>query len=81
MEVHDTVQEVVTKITPKKKKYKGKVLVWEALKITEKRRKVKGKGEKERYTQLNKELQRITVRDSKTLLGEECKKKKKRGKQ
>jgi len=35
---------------------------------------VKGKGEKERYTQLNAELQKIAVRDGKTLLGEQCKK-------
>ena len=35
---------------------------------------MKGKGEKERYTQLNAELQKIAVRDEKTLLGEQCKK-------
>ena len=75
MDVHDIVQEVVTKITPKgTKKCKGKMVVCEALKITEKRKKVKGKGKKERYTQLNGELQRTAVRDRKTLLGEQCEK-------
>ena len=49
MEVHNTVQEVVIKIIPKKKKCKkAKQLSEEALQIAEKRRKVKGKGEKER---------------------------------
>ena len=42
---------------------KGKMVVWEALQIAEKRREAKGKGEKERYTQLNAEFQRIARRD------------------
>ena len=51
MEVRNTVQEVVIKIIPKKKKRKkGKRLSGEALHIAEKRRDVKDKGEKERYT-------------------------------
>ena len=41
--------------------------------MTEKRRKVKGKGEKERYTYLNAEFQRITRRDKKAFLSEQCK--------
>ena len=45
----------------------------EALKITEKRREAKGKGEKERYTHLNAEFQRIAKRDKKTFLSEQCK--------
>ena len=48
MEVHDTVQEVVIKTIPKKKKYKkAKWLSKEAFQIAEKRRDMKGKGEKE----------------------------------
>ena len=46
----------------------------EALKIAEKRREAKGKGEKERYTHLNIEFQRIARRDKKTFLSDQCKK-------
>ena len=46
----------------------------EALQIAEKRRKVKGKGEKERYTHLNAEFQRIARRDKKVFLSKQCKK-------
>ena len=60
MEVPDIVQEAVIKTIPKKKKYKkAKWLSEEALQIAEKRRDAKGKGEKERYTHLNTEFQRI----------------------
>ena len=60
MEVHDFVQEAVLKIIPKKKKCKkAKSLSKEALQIAEKRREAKGKGEKERYTHLNTEFQKI----------------------
>ena len=60
-EVHDTVQEAVIKTIPKKEKCKkAKRLSEEALQIVEKRREVKGKGEKERYTHVNAEFQRIT---------------------
>ena len=45
----------------------------EALQITEKRREAKGKGEKERYTHLNVEFQRITRRDKKAFLSDQCK--------
>ena len=56
----------------KKKKYKKvKWLSEEALQIAEKRRETKDKGERESYTQLNAELQRIARRDKKTLLGEQ----------
>ena len=58
-EVHDIVQEAVIKTIPKKCK-KGKWLSEEAaLQIAEKRREVKGKREKERYTHLNAEFQKI----------------------
>ena len=54
MEVHDTIQEAVIKIIPKKKKCKNtKWLSEEPLQIAEKRREAKGKGEKEKYTHLN----------------------------
>ena len=60
-EVHDIVQETGIKTTPKKKKCKkAKWLSEEALQIAVKRREVKSKGEKERYTHLNAELQRIS---------------------
>ena len=60
MEVRDTVQEAVVKTIPKKKKCKkANCLSEEALQIAEKRREAKGKGEKERYTHLNTEFQRI----------------------
>ena len=58
MEVHNSVQEAVIKIIPKKRKCKRtKWLPEEALQISEKRREEKGKGEKERYTHLNAEQQ------------------------
>ena len=73
-EVHDIVQEAVIKTIPKKKKCKkGKWLSEEALQIAEKRREVKGKGEKERYTHLNAEFQRIARRDKKASLRDQCK--------
>ena len=59
MKVHDIVQEAVIKFIPKKKKCKkAKWLSEEALQIAEKRREAEGKGEKERCTHLNAELQR-----------------------
>ena len=74
MEVRNIVQEVVIKTIPKQKKYKkAKWLSEEALQIAEKRRETKGKGEKERYIHLNAEFQRITRRDKKAFLGEQCK--------
>ena len=63
-EICNIVQEVVIKTIPKKKKCKkAKWLSGEALQIAEKRQGTKGKGEKERYTQLNAEFQRIARRD------------------
>ena len=62
------------KTIPKKKKCKkAKWLSEEALQIAEKRREVKGKGEKERYTHLNAEFQRIERRDKKAFLSDQCK--------
>ena len=73
-EVHDIVQEAGIKIIPKKKKCKkAKRLSEEALQIAEKRREAKGKGEKERYTHLNAEFQRIARRDKKAFLSDQCK--------
>ena len=72
--IHDIIQEVVIKTIPKKKKCKkAKYLSEEALQIAEKRREVKGKGEKERYTHLNAELQRRARRDKKAFLCDQCK--------
>ena len=74
MEVHDIAQEAVIKPIPKKKKCKkAKWLSEEALQIAEKRREAKGKGEKERYTCLNAEFQRIARRDKKAFLSDQCK--------
>ena len=74
-EVCDIVQKAVIKTTPKKKKCKkAKWLSEEALQIAEKRREVKGKGEKESYTHLNAEFQKIARGDRKTLLSSQCKK-------
>ena len=52
---------------------KGKWLSEKALHIAEKRREAKGKGEKERYTHLNAEFQRIARRDKKAFLRDQCK--------
>ena len=66
--------EVMTKIIPKKKKCKkAEWLFEEALQIADKRRQVKGRGERERYTQLNAEFQKIARRDKKDFLSEQCK--------
>ena len=74
MEVCNIVQEAVTKTILKKKKCKkAKWLSEEALQIPVKRREAKSKGEKERYTHLNAEFQRIVRRDKKTFLSDQCK--------
>ena len=74
MEVCDIVQEAVIKTIPKKKKCKkARWLSQEALQIAEKRREAKGKGEKERYTHLNAEFQRVARRHKKTFLSNQCK--------
>ena len=72
--VHDIVQEAGIKTIPKKKKCKkAKWLSEEALQIAEKRREAKGEGEKERYTHLNAEFQRIARREKKAFLSDQCK--------
>ena len=71
MEIHDIVLEAVLKIIPKKKKCKkAKWLSEEALQRAEKRKEEKGKREKERYTHLNAEFQRISRRDKKAFLSD-----------
>ena len=74
MEVHDIEQDAVIKIILKEKK--GKNTKWlpdEALQTAEKRREAKGKGERERYTHLSAELQRIARRGKKAILSDQCK--------
>ena len=75
MEVCDIVQETGIKTIPKGKKKckKAKWLSEEALQIAVKRREAKSKREKERYTHLNAELQRIARRDKKAFLSDQCK--------
>ena len=73
-EIHDIVQETGIKTIPKKKKCKKtKWLSEEVLQIAMKRREAKSKGEKERYTHLNAEFQRIARRDKKDFLCNQCK--------
>ena len=73
-EVRDIVQETRIKTIPKKKKCKkAKWLSEKVLQIAVKRREVKGKGEKERYTHLNAEFQRIARRGKKAFLSDQCK--------
>ena len=74
-EVRDIVQETRSKTMPKKKKCKkAKWLSEEALLIAVKKREAKSKGEKERYTHLNTEFQRIARRDKKAFLSDQAKK-------
>ena len=74
IEVRDIVQEAGIKTIPKKKKCKrAKWLSEEALQIAEERREAKGKGEKERYSHLNAEFQRLARRDKKAFLSDQCK--------
>ena len=70
MEVHDIVQEAGIKTIPKEKKKckKAKWLSEEVLQTAVKRREVKGRGEKESYTHLNAEFQRLARRDKKAFL-------------
>ena len=73
-EVHDTVQETGIKTIPMEKKCKkAKWLSGEALQIAVKRREAKSKGEKERFKHLNVEFQRVTRRDKKAFLSDQCK--------
>ena len=74
MEVCDIAQGAGIKTIPKKKKCKkAKWLSEEALQVAVKRREAKSKGEKERYTHLNAEFQRIARRDKKAILSDQCK--------
>ena len=74
MGVCDIVEETGIKTIPKKKKCKKeKWLSEEALQISVKRKEAKSKGEKERYTHLNAEFQRIASRDMKAFLRDQCK--------
>ena len=74
MEICDTVEESGIKTIPKKKKCKkAKWLSEEVLQTAMKRREVKAKGEKERYTHLNAEFQRIARRDKKAFPSDQCK--------
>ena len=73
-EVHNLVQEAVTKTIPKKKKCKtAKWLFKEALQTAEESREAKSNDERERYTQLNAEFQRTARSDKKAFLSEQCK--------
>ena len=73
-EVHNIVQKARIKTIPKKKKCKkAKWLSEEDLQKAVKKREAKGKGEKERYTHLNAEFQRIARRDKKAFLSNQCK--------
>ena len=73
-EVHDMVQETGIKTIPMEKKCKkAKWLPEEVLQIAVKRREAKSKGEKERYTHLNAEFQRIARREKKAFLRNQCK--------
>ena len=72
-EVHDIVQKTGIKTIPMGKKCKkAKWLSGEALQIVVKRREAKSKGEKEKYTHLNAELQRIARKDKKNFLSDQC---------
>ena len=74
MEVCDVVQETGIKTIPKKKKCKkAKWLYEEALQIAVKRQELKSKGEKERFSHLSAEFQRIARRDKKAFLSNQCK--------
>ena len=64
---------MINTICKKKKCKEAKWLSEEALQIAEKRREMKGKGEKERYTHLSREFQRIARRDKKAFLSDQCK--------
>ena len=73
-EVRDIVQDTGIKTIPMEKQCtKAKWLSEEALQIAEKKREANGKGEKERYTHLNAEFQRIERREKKAFFGDQCK--------
>ena len=72
-EVCNTVQEVMTKTIPKKRKCKKARWLSEEALQTAKKREAKSKGERERYTQMNAELQKTASRDKKAFLSDQCK--------
>ena len=73
MEVPDIGQEAMIKIISKKQKCKkGKMVVWEGLTNNWEKKEAKGKGEKERYSHLEAEFQRIARRDKKAFLCDQC---------
>ena len=73
-EVHNTEQDAMINTIPKKKKCKkAKWLPEEALQTAEKRRETKGKGEKEQYTHVNAEFQRLAGRKKKAFLSDQWK--------
>ena len=74
MEVCDIVQEAMIKTIPMEKKWKkAKQLSEETLQIAKKKREAKGRGEKEGYTHLNAEFQRIVMRHKKAFLSDQYK--------
>ena len=73
MEVYNIVQAGINNILKKKKCKKAKCLSEEGVKIAEKRGEAKSKGEKERYTHLDAEFQRIARRDKKAFFSDQCK--------
>ena len=74
MELRDIVQETGIKTIPKKKKFeKANWLSEEALQIAVKRREAKSNSDKERYTHLKAEFQRIARRDKKAFHSDQCK--------
>ena len=73
MEVRDIVQEAVIKIIPERVMQKGKMIVWQCLTYSWEKKEAKGKGEKERYTHLNAEFQRIARRGKKDFLSDQGK--------
>ena len=80
MEVHNMEQETGIKTIPKKKKCKkAKWLSEETLQTAVKRTEAKSKGEREKYTHLNAEFQRITRRDRKPFLSDQCKETEEKG--
>ena len=73
MDVHNIIQEAVIQTISKKKKCKKAKWLYEEALQTAMKREVKGKGEKERYTHLNAELQRIARKDKKAFFSDQCK--------
>ena len=73
MEVCDIVQETGSKTIPKKKMQKSKMAVWRGLTSSCEKKRSQSKGEKETYTRLNAEIQRIARRDKKAFLSDQCK--------